>query len=74
MTVSNPFEKNVKYILTRNTCIVETREARGGGEAHKMSGMEGGENWSKLCSLGGRVSTLALILECEMYLISFWLE
>ena len=26
----------------------------GGGE---------GENWSKLCSLGGQVSTLALILE-----------
>ena len=38
----------------------------GRGEAHKMSGMEGGDNWSKLCSLGGRVSTLALI--------SFWLE
>ena len=40
-----------------------------------MSGMEGGENWSKLCSLGGWVSTLALTLECEMstmYLISFW--
>ena len=31
-----------------------------------MSGMEEGENWSKLCSLGGRVSTLALILEGEM--------
>ena len=31
----------------------------GGGDAHKMSGMEGGENWSKLCSFGGRVSTLA---------------
>ena len=31
---------------------------------NKMSGMEGGENWSKLCRLGGpRVSTLALILE-----------
>ena len=26
--------------------------AKFGGEAHKMSGMEGGENWSKLCSLG----------------------
>ena len=39
-----------------------------------MSGMEEGENWSKLYSLGGRVSTLALILEGEMYLISFWLE
>ena len=38
----------------------------GGGDAHKMSGMEGGENWSKLCSLGGRVSILALILEGEM--------
>ena len=30
------------------------------GEAHKMSTMEQGENWSKLCSLGGRVSTLTL--------------
>ena len=26
-----------------------------------MSTMEGGENWSKLGCLGGRVSTLALI-------------
>ena len=49
MTVSNPFEKNVKYILTRNTCIVETREARGGGEAHKMSGMEEGERIGVNC-------------------------
>ena len=50
--------------LTGNTCIAEAREPRrggggrgggggGGGDAHKMSGMEGGENWSKLCSLGG---------------------
>ena len=39
----------------------------------KGEGGGGGENQSKLCSLGGRVSTLALILECEMYLISFWL-
>jgi len=31
-----------------------------------MSGMEGEENWSKLGSLGGRVSTLALRLEGEM--------
>ena len=31
-----------------------------------MSRMEGGENWSKLGSLGGRVSTLALRLEGEM--------
>ena len=38
----------------------------GGGGGHKISGMEGGENWSKLGSLGGRVSTLALILEGEM--------
>ena len=40
----------------------------GGGlqEAHKMSGEEGGRDWSKLCNLRGRVSTLALILEGEM--------
>ena len=50
--------------IPRITCIAEPREAQ--GEAHKMSGMEGGENWSKLGSLGGRVSTLALILEGEM--------
>ena len=37
-----------------------------GGEAYKMSGMEGGENWSKLCGLGRRFSTMALILEGEM--------
>ena len=49
-------------------CIAEPREARGGGGgvAHKMSAIKGGENWSKLGSLGGRVSTLALILEGEM--------
>ena len=35
-----------------------------------MTGMEGGDNRRKLCSLGGRVSTLALILECDL----FWLE
>ena len=34
----------------------------------KCQGWKGGENRSKLCSLKGRVSTLALILECEMYL------
>ena len=34
---------------TRNTCIAKPREARGGGgEAHKMSAMEGRENWSKV--------------------------
>ena len=44
------------------------RTSRSPGEGHKMSGMEGGVNlnWSKLGSLGGRVSTLALILEGEM--------
>ena len=31
-----------------------------------MSGMEGGENWSKLGSLGAQVSTLAVILEGEI--------
>ena len=34
----------------------------------------GRENWSKLLALGGQFSTLALILEGEMYLISFWQE
>ena len=34
----------------------------GRGKAHKMSGMEGTESWSKLCILGGR----ALILEGDM--------
>ena len=45
------------------------RTSRGsgvGGGGHKLSGMEGGENWSKLGNLGGRVSTLALRLEGEM--------
>ena len=37
----------------------------GEGEAHKMSGMEGGESWSKLCILGGR----ALILEGDMEVV-----
>ena len=34
---------------------LEKLEGGGGGqgEAHKISGMEWGENWSKLCSLGG---------------------
>ena len=55
---------------TRNTCIAEPPAARvwgrgGGGregEAHKMSGLEGGESWSKLGILGG----WALILEGDM--------
>ena len=53
--------KNIQ--ITGNTCIAEPREPRwgggGGGDAQKMSGMKWGENWSKLCSLGGRVSMLA---------------
>ena len=58
----------VFFKITRNTCIAEPREARGwrGGGGHKLSGMEGGENWTKLGNLGGRVSTLALRLEGEM--------
>ena len=54
--------------VNRNTCIAEPREAPGGeGEPpHKMSGMEGGKDWSKLGSLGGLVSPLVLILESEM--------
>ena len=49
-----------KYVYRRTSW-----SSGGWGEAHKMSVMEGGENWSKLGSLGGRVSTLALILEGE---------
>ena len=40
--------------------------AKLGGEVHKMSGMKGGENWSKLCSLEGQVSILALVLAGDM--------
>ena len=32
----------------------------------KRQGWKQGKNWSKLCSLGGWVSTLALILEGDM--------
>ena len=42
-----------------------------------MSGMERGENWSKIIIyvyLGRRVSKLALILEGETKLISFWFQ
>ena len=56
--------------LWRHDVLLETRVSQNlaklGAVGHKMSGMEGGENWSKLGSLGGRVSTLALILEGEM--------
>ena len=46
-------QKKAFTLGTRNTCIAEPREARGvgeegGGEDHKMSGMEGVENWSKV--------------------------
>ena len=37
------------YFYTRNTCIAETREARGVGKAHKTSGMEGGERIGVNC-------------------------
>ena len=46
--------------LLLEICVSQNLEKLGGGEAHKMSGTERGENWSKLCSLGGRVSTLTL--------------
>ena len=39
-----------KSYLTRNMCIAETREARGGGMPRKCQGWKGGENRSKLCS------------------------
>lgn len=61
--------------------LLETRVTRnlvnlgGWGKAHKMSGMEEGENWSKLRSWPGELLlTLCLILEGEMQLNSFWLE
>ena len=41
------------------------------GEAHKKSGMEGGGNWSKLCSWGGRVTTLPIILKVRCNLSPF---
>ena len=44
-------------------CVSQKLRKHGVGETHKVLGMEGGENWSKLCSLGGQVSTLALILK-----------
>ena len=37
-----------------------------GGRPIKCQGWKRGENLSNLCTLGGRVSTLALILEGEM--------
>ena len=64
VSLFNTLKKSKTIANTRNTCIAEPREAR--GEAYKMSGMEGGENWSTLGSLRGRDSTLALRLEDEM--------
>ena len=47
--------------VNRNTCIAEPHETPGGkGEPPHR------KDWSKLGSLGGLVSTLALILEREM--------
>ena len=41
------------------------------GEDHKKSGMEGGENWSKLRCWGEWVSTLATILKVRCSLSPF---
>ena len=65
MLVVNTIESFLKE-CTSTEIRVSQNLARLAGEAHKMPGMEGGDNWSKLCSLGGRVSTLTLILEGEM--------
>ena len=46
---------------SRNACIAEPLEARGRQRSIKCQRWKDGENWSKLCGLGGRVSTLALI-------------
>ena len=51
-----------------------SKRVGGGGGGIKVRDGRGGENRSKLCSLEGRVSTLALILEGEMQLIAFWLK
>ena len=56
---------NYKYAFRRFS-RVRTTNVRDG---------KAGETWSKLCNWGGWVSTLAQILEGEMYLIiSFSLE
>ena len=42
----------INNISTRNMCTTEPLEAQGGGgEADKISGMEGGENWNAVCKL-----------------------
>ena len=53
--------------LSRTTGIAEPSAAGGAGERPiKCQGWKGVKNRSKFYSLGGRVSTLALILEGEM--------
>ena len=67
-SVAEGWIKVSKELVCTTALLLEIRVSQnleklgggGGGEAHKMSGMEWGENWSKLCSLGGRVSTLTL--------------
>ena len=46
--------------------VVSQNFGRGGGEGITCQGWKGGENWSKLCSLRGRVLTPALIMKGEM--------
>ena len=59
-----------RFLTTTQKINLEIRVSQNlaklGGRPLKMSGMEGEEYWSKLGSLGGRVSTLALKLEGEM--------
>ena len=62
--ISHTNHATIRY--ARNTSIAEPRGARGRRGAYNVRDGKGGENWCKLCSLGGRVSTLALILEGEM--------
>ena len=72
-TVGHKDLRQIVYILEIR---VSQKLAKLGGVGRpiKCQGWKVRDNQSKLCSLGGQVSTLALILECEMYLISFWLE
>ena len=46
--------------------IVVSQNLGRGGEGITCQGWKGGENWSKLCSLRGRVLTPALIMKGEM--------
>ena len=48
-----------KAFNSRNTCIAQPLEARGRQRSIKCQRWKDEENWSKLCGLGGRVSTLA---------------